>query len=112
MLFGMSRLLAPARVMRRLLAATPQNKAALAANEKKFKDKFTSEGRAEQPKKGVSPSFRVESEPLVAQAAAAGPVKGDWFSGQAQQLRCELGDHVWARAAVRGRKPTACPEHR
>ena len=43
---------------------------------------------------------------------AGGPVKGDWLEGQAQQLWCELGKHHWARVAVRGRKPTACPEHR
>ena len=42
----------------------------------------------------------------------AGPVRGDWLYGAVQQLRCEPGDHLWGRVSVRGRKPTACPEHR
>ncbi len=35
-----------------------------------------------------------------------------WLAGPTQQLWCEPGKHEWTRPSVRGRKPTACPDHR
>jgi len=40
------------------------------------------------------------------------PVTATWLAGPTQQLWCEPGKHEWTRPAVRGRKPTACPDHR
>lgn len=40
------------------------------------------------------------------------PAAPTWLAGPTQQLWCEPGKHEWTRPAVRGRKPTACPDHR
>ncbi len=50
--------------------------------------------------------------PAPDEADEAAPTQESWLDGRTQQLWCEPGEHDWARLAVRGRKPTACPRHR
>lgn len=54
---------------------------------------------------------QVDPTGLTAQAPATLETAA-WLAGSTQQLWCEPGKHEWSRLSVRGRKPTACPDHR